>query len=90
VVARYRGQDLRRLLRGDGAFALPDVYEYLEAESFRYAIRLAANSVLQERIAPLLNLENRHTSHHHDTTRDSLQGFLTLLPGIGQMKMHFA
>jgi hypothetical protein len=29
VVARYRDQDLRRLLRGDAAFALPDVYEYL-------------------------------------------------------------
>src|SRR5262249_44043868 len=39
VVARYRGQVLRRLLRGDAAFALPDVYEYLEAEGFRYAIR---------------------------------------------------
>ena len=25
VVARYRGQALRRLLRGDAAFALPDV-----------------------------------------------------------------
>ncbi len=54
VVARYRGQDLRRLLRGDAAFALPDVYEYLEAEGFQYAIRLPANQVLQERIAPLL------------------------------------
>src|SRR5438132_9798650 len=54
VVARYRGQDLRRLLRGDAAFALPDVYEYLEAEDFQYAIHLPANAVLQERIAPLL------------------------------------
>jgi hypothetical protein len=33
VVARYRGQTLRRLLHGDAAFALPDVYEYLEAEA---------------------------------------------------------
>src|SRR5262245_53536915 len=32
VVARYRGRALRRSLRGDAAFALPDVYEYLEAE----------------------------------------------------------
>ena len=54
VVARYRGQALRRLLRGDAAFALPDVYEYLEAEGFRYAIRLPANQVLQNRIAHLL------------------------------------
>jgi hypothetical protein len=31
VVARYRGRSLRRLPRVDAAFALPDVYEYLEA-----------------------------------------------------------
>ena len=36
VVARYRGQNLQRLLRGDAAFALPDVYEYLEAEGFQF------------------------------------------------------
>jgi hypothetical protein len=54
VVARYRGQTLRRLLRGDAAFALPDVYEYLEAEGFQYAIRLPANQVLQTQIADLL------------------------------------
>jgi Transposase DDE domain group 1 len=54
VVARYRGQSVRRLMRGDAAFALPDVYEYLEAEGFQYAIRLPANQVLQAQIAPLL------------------------------------
>jgi hypothetical protein len=54
VVARYRGEEKDRLFRGDAAFALPEVYEYLEAEGFRYAIRLPANAVLQERIAPLL------------------------------------
>jgi hypothetical protein len=37
VVARYRGQALRRLLRGDAACVLPDVYEYLEAEAFQSA-----------------------------------------------------
>jgi hypothetical protein len=54
VVARYRGRALRRLLRGDAAFALPDVYEYLEAEGFQYTIRLPANRVLQAQIASLL------------------------------------
>jgi len=49
VVARYRGRGLRCLLRGDAAFALPDVYEYLEADYFQYAIRLPANQVLQSR-----------------------------------------
>jgi hypothetical protein len=54
VVARYRGQALRRLLRGDAAFALPDVSEYLEAEGFQYTIRLPANQVLQAQIRHLL------------------------------------
>jgi len=54
VVARYRGEERDRFFRGDAAFALPELYEYLEAECFRYAIRLPANTVLQERIAPLL------------------------------------
>jgi hypothetical protein len=40
VIARYRGKRLRRLFRGDAAFALPDIYEFLEAEDFGYAIRL--------------------------------------------------
>jgi hypothetical protein len=54
VLARYRGREMRRLLRGDAAFALPDVYEYLEAEGVGYAIRLPANRVLHERIGHLL------------------------------------
>lgn len=54
VVERYRGEEKDRLFRGDAAFALPALYEFLEAEVFRYAIRLPANTVLQERIAPLL------------------------------------
>jgi Transposase DDE domain group 1 len=54
VIARYCGQAVRRLLRGDAAFALPDVYEYLEAEGFQYTIRLPANQVLQAQIAHLL------------------------------------
>ena len=54
VVERYRKRDLRRYFRGDAAFALPDLYEYLEAESYKYAIRLKANKVLQESVAHLL------------------------------------
>jgi len=33
----------------DAGFANPEVYEYLEAEGIKYAIRLPANRVLQER-----------------------------------------
>ena len=54
VVERYREQDLRRYFRGDAAFASPDIYEFLEAEGFLYAIRLPKNQALQESIAHLL------------------------------------
>ena len=54
VVARYRGKAKRRYFRADAAFANPEVYEYLEAEGFKYAIRLPGNKVLQESIGYLL------------------------------------
>jgi Transposase DDE domain group 1 len=54
VVARYRGRFKRRYFRADAAFANPEVYEFLEAERFKYTIRLPANNVLQERIGYLL------------------------------------
>jgi hypothetical protein len=44
----------RLYFRADAAFAMPGVYEYLEAEGIKYAIRLPANRVLQERIGYLL------------------------------------
>jgi hypothetical protein len=37
VVVRYRGTVKRRYFRGDAAFANPEIYEFLEAESFGYA-----------------------------------------------------
>ena len=40
--------------RGDAAFALPDLYEFLEAEGYKYTIRLKANTILQEPVAHLL------------------------------------
>ncbi len=54
VVARYRGQKLPLYFRADAAFANPEIYEYLEAEGYGYAIRLPANDVLLREIAPLL------------------------------------
>ncbi len=54
VVARYRTSELRRYFRGDAAFAAPDIYEFLEAEGYKYTIRLKANAILQESIAHLL------------------------------------
>jgi Transposase DDE domain group 1 len=54
VVARYRGKVSRLYFRADAGFANPEVYEFLEAEGIKYAIRLPANCVLQERIGYLL------------------------------------
>ncbi len=54
VVARYRGKVARLYFRADAAFAGPEVYEFLEAQGMKDAIRLPANRVLQESIAFLL------------------------------------
>jgi hypothetical protein len=40
VVERYQGKVARIYFRADAAFAMPEVYEYLEAERIKYAIRL--------------------------------------------------
>ncbi len=54
VVARYRGTVKQRYFRGDAAFANPEIYEFLEAEGYGYAIRLPTNPVLQGKIGYLL------------------------------------
>jgi DDE family transposase len=54
IVARYLGRNSRRYFRADAAFAQPELYEYLEAEGFEYAIRLPANDALLRDIEPLL------------------------------------
>src|SRR5271168_3527538 len=55
VVARYRGKVSRIYFRADAGFANPEVYEYLEGERIKYAIRLPANRILQVRIGYLLS-----------------------------------
>src|SRR5262249_56594361 len=46
------------------AFAMPEVYEFLEAERIKYAIRLPANQVLQSRIGYLLTRPVGRPPHH--------------------------
>ena len=53
-MGKRRSGSLLLWFRGDAAFAKPELYELLEAEEISYAIRLPANSVLQERIGHLL------------------------------------
>ncbi len=54
VIARYRPRNIRKYFRADAAFAIPELYELLEAEGYRFAIRLKANPILQEHITHLL------------------------------------
>jgi hypothetical protein len=54
VVARYRDLDIAKYFRGDAAFAIPELYTFLETESYFYAIRLKSNAVLERHIQHLL------------------------------------
>ena len=54
VVARYRTRKIKKYFRGDAAFANPEVYPFLEIESYLYAIRLPANPVLYREIQHLM------------------------------------
>ena len=65
VIKRYRWKGLwRRYMRGDAAFAIPELFDYLEANDFGYAIRLKANKVLGRRIAHLLRRRPGRPSSH--------------------------
>jgi hypothetical protein len=64
VVARYQGGVARIRFRADAAFAMPGVYEFLEAQGIDYAIRLPANQVLQARISHLLKRPVGRPAHH--------------------------
>jgi len=46
--------DIRKYFRGDAAFAIPELYSFLEAERHLYAIRLKSNAVLERHIQHLL------------------------------------
>ncbi len=54
IVKRYRSRFILFWLRGDAAFASPEVYEYCEDERGTYFIRLPANAVLNRLIEPYL------------------------------------
>ena len=54
VIRRYRNLNMPKSFRGDAAFAIPELYELLEAEGYRFAIRLKANPILERHISHLL------------------------------------
>jgi hypothetical protein len=45
VIARYRERAVDLYFRADAAFAKPEIYELLDTEGIRYAIRLPANQL---------------------------------------------
>ena len=54
VVTRYRTTTAKKFFRGDAAFAIPELYMFLEAQYYGYAIRLKSNSLLEREIEHLL------------------------------------
>ncbi len=54
IVDRYKYIEKKLYLRGDAAFASPDIYEYLEDKGILYAIRLKANNNLYREIDHLM------------------------------------
>ena len=63
VIDRYRAQGQTVVVRVDAAFGLPTLYEALERRGVRYAIRLAANDVLDRAIEDLLTCPRGRPSH---------------------------
>ncbi len=68
VVARYRDRLLRRYFRADAAFAKPEIYEFLEAEGYWYAIRLPTNPILQKSVTHLLTRPIGRPPNHGGAT----------------------
>ena len=70
--------------RADAGFANPAVYEFLEAEQIKYAIRLPANRVLQNRIGYLLRRPVERPSHNRlSAVRGALSLYLDCALGSG-------
>jgi hypothetical protein len=56
-------------LRADGGFAMPDLYDFCEAEQIAYAIGLNPNSRLEDLAAPLLALATSTYVHTQQPVR---------------------
>ena len=73
VIERYRDLSIPKFFRGDAAFANPALYRVLEEESYRYAIRLKANAVLEREIEHLLTRPVGRPSHRPKVFYHSFQ-----------------
>ena len=63
TIDRFRAQGLEAAVRGDAAFARPEVYESVEARGAGYAIRLPANPKLEREITELRKRPVGRPSH---------------------------
>jgi hypothetical protein len=64
---RFAFAELR--VRMDGAFATPEIFDYLEREKLGYAINMAKNKALQRMAAPLLARARRRAKRTGQTAR---------------------
>jgi Transposase DDE domain group 1 len=63
---RAKWPDVLILLRGDSGLAVPEVYEFCEAEGLLYAIGYSSNEVLKDRTAAALSdLETYYACYRH-------------------------
>ena len=53
IIERYRDLDVPKSFRGDAAVAISGLYERLEAEGYRYAIRLPENNLPRHQVSHL-------------------------------------
>ena len=66
---RQRWPDVAIDLRADGGFAVPDLYDYCEAERIDYTIGLIPNSRLEALAAPLVALATATYDHTQQPVR---------------------
>jgi hypothetical protein len=66
---RERWPDVAIDLRADGGFAVPDLYDFCEAEQLEYAIGLIPNPRLEDLAAPLLTLATATYDHTQQPVR---------------------
>jgi hypothetical protein len=59
--------DIRLYLRADSNFAVPEFFDFLEAEELRYAIAMGSNSVLEEHSEDLMEQARRQSADRDET-----------------------
>ena len=58
----------RLYLRADSSFAVPEFFDYLEAEEVHYAISMGSNSVLKEISGPAMGQSRRQAAEKQETS----------------------